>query len=172
MFYSRVHRPVTVPCPVGERLRARFVEVINNGQRFLEVVGYEDTYALIQEAAPACDINAIVDRYASGDLNAVAAMNKVQGVFADVTSAPATLMEAQNSIIKARRVFDSLSAAKRQQFDNSFDKFIEVASMDPQTFKGIFLSESDSETVPAGAVNKNENAVAPSGANGNDNNKE
>lgn len=172
MFYSRVHRPITVSSPVGDRLRERFVEVINNGQRFLEVVGYEDTYALIQEAAPACDINAIVDRYASGDLNAVAAMNKVQGVFADVTTAPSTLMEAQNSIIKARRIFDSLSAAKRQQFDNSFDKFIEVASIDPQTFKSIFLSESDSEGVSAGAVNKTESAVAPIGADGNEINKE
>lgn len=93
------------------------------GHKKLVFIGTHDIYDEIQSYADECKVENILARSASGDINA---LNQRQGMYADISSSPKTLMEAQNSILKLSNFFDKLPAETREKFDNSKEKFVNM----------------------------------------------
>lgn len=77
----------------------------------------------IQDKIEACKeqtlIYNILNSFDDGSL-----LNKVQGVYADLSAMPDNIHEAYQSVRDARMIFSGLSDEIRQRFNNSFDEFI------------------------------------------------
>lgn len=100
-------------------------QVAKDGTYELVESGRDDLYAAIQSHAESVDIHVILDRYARGDL---AALSRVQGVYADVTGVPGTYAEMLNLVVAGEAQFNSLPLETRAKFDHSYAKWI--AAMD------------------------------------------
>lgn len=68
----------------------------------------------IAAAARGCDVESIVRRAGLGDPNAVLPLD--DSMFADVTTAPKSLIEAEMQMINARHIFDSLPLSLRERY--------------------------------------------------------
>lgn len=99
--------------------------IAEDGTVELVASGVEDTYAMIQSHKDSVDIHMILARYKNGDETA---LQRVQGIFADITRMPTTFAELLNTVMQGRDYFESLPVETRANFDHSFEKFI--ASMD------------------------------------------
>lgn len=109
--------------------------------------GVEDTYAMIQSHKDSVDIHQILARYKNGDETA---LQRVQGVFADVTRMPTTFAELLNTVLQGRDYFEGLPVETRAKFDHSFEKF--MASMDNMSDfmeRMGFTNENDPASPPA-----------------------
>ena len=107
-----------------------------------------------------CNIYNIINRYMYGDVNA---LNQVSTSFADLSTAPKSLMEAMNLSLKLKNDFNSLKPEVRAEFHNDFNEYIN--SVSNGTFFNVLekygISEnSNSSQVPAAEneseVNSNE----------------
>lgn len=83
------------------------------GRLYLQKVGVEDTYGLIQSFANDCDINMLYERYTKGDVDA---LNQRQGYFVDLTGMPSDLLTAQNVLLASRELYDGLPKAERARY--------------------------------------------------------
>lgn len=83
--------------------------------------GRENIYDEIQSHAESVDIHVILERYARGDVDALA---KVQGVYADVTGLPGSYAEMLNTVIAGEQQFLSLPLEVREKFDHSYQKWL------------------------------------------------
>lgn len=92
--------------------------------------GVEDVYEMIQSHKDSTDIHQILRRFENGDVNA---LNKVQGVFADVTEMPKTYAEMLNHIIAGKNAFMDLPVETRAKFGHSFERWL-AAMDDPVDF--------------------------------------
>lgn len=82
--------------------------------------GKEDFHAFIQSFKDQTDISVIMARLAAGDLTPLSA---AEGMYGDFTNMPSTLAEAMQLRIDSERLFYSLPADVRKQFDMDPDKF-------------------------------------------------
>lgn len=96
-------------------------------QGHLELIesGTEDLYEYIQSHAESVDINMIVARYQRGDIDA---LERVQGLYADVTGLPQTYADMLNVVIQGEHAFESLPLETRAKFNHSYYEW--MASMD------------------------------------------
>lgn len=92
----------------------------DDGVPHLEVIGKHDLYSEIQSHKDSVDIHLIVQRFKNGDLSA---LNRRVGQFVDVTDFPANYAEMLQSVIDARRFFESLPEDKQRKFGD-FDTFL------------------------------------------------
>ena len=128
----------------GERYVDDYVgDLDRNGNLTLKKVGKTDLYEQIQSYADSCDMKLIVSRYMSGDMTA---LNRVQGIYTDITDMPTNLHEALELIDKAHTDFFTLPLEIRQKFDNSVDNFIsEFGTPDFYDKLKITVPENNSE---------------------------
>ena len=91
------------------------------GHKKLEFVGTHDIYEEIQSYYEETKIENIIARAAAGDPTA---LNRRQGVYADITDTPRSLAEAQNAILRLSTEFDKLPTEIKEKFDNSKEKFV------------------------------------------------
>ena len=102
----------------GSGERPIFSSVVqNDGSIELVQTGKEDFYGYIQSFAESVDINVLLARYMNGD---IAALNRAQGFYADVTGFPKNNVQLLQIMIDGQRVFDEMPLAYRQRFDNDF----------------------------------------------------
>lgn len=101
----------------------------DRGIMHLTEVGLHNLYAEIQSHAESVDIHVLIQRYQSGD---VEALSRVQGAYGDFTQMPTTFAEALNTMIAAEQYFLSLPPDVRARYGHDFNQFI--ASMDSPTF--------------------------------------
>lgn len=96
-------------------------------QGHLELIesGTEDLYEYIQSHALSVDINTIIARYQRGDVDA---LERVQGLYADVTGLPKTYAEMLNVVIQGEHAFESLPLEVRAKFNHSYYEW--MAAMD------------------------------------------
>lgn len=89
-----------------------------------------------QEFRDECDPNHIVAAFTrTGNLDLI---NKSKGMFLDLTELPVSYQESLNLVIRAREAFDALPAARRAEFDNDVNQFLQTAYHDPDTaFRSI-----------------------------------
>lgn len=110
--------------PSGSMFRKQYIrEITPGGARKLKPTNPTNTYEYIQVAAKGNLLSDIIARHRAGDPNAI-------GVpvdsFADITTAPKSLMDAQNQILKARALYNGLSSDVKQRYGNSFDNLIQA----------------------------------------------
>lgn len=111
-FYSNPGSPIKVT--YGSRIDKL-------GNIIVEEKGKENLYDYIQSFAESCDINNIIKKFESGDLNA---LNQRKGEFMDLTEMPTDYFEMVNTINEAKYKFERLPIEVKQKFDNDPNKFI------------------------------------------------
>lgn len=84
--------------------------------------GETDLYMQIQASARSCDINYLVARYASGEVDV---LSKVQGAYGDFTKAPKTYAEMLNNVLAGERLFNDLPTSIKEKFGNNLTQFME-----------------------------------------------
>lgn len=126
----------------GSPIKNLFRGVVkDNGMIELVPDGKENLYQKIQSYRDSVDINRIVARYAAGEIDI---LNQVQGVYADVTSAPGSLADALNRVREARLEFDRLPEDVRRNYGFSAENWIESAGSDEWLKAMGFTKESNS----------------------------
>lgn len=98
-----------------------------HGTLILEPTGKINTDDLIQSYKSSTDLSMLVARYNNGD---VSALNRVQGIYADLSQAPHSLQEALSIIDRSRSDFDSLPLDIRSKFNNNFAQFVSELGSD------------------------------------------
>jgi hypothetical protein len=115
-FNTVYNYPTTVPAASGSRTLPKFVRRVDDqGRKILVQDGLEDIYGGIQQAAKGVEVADLVRRFRSGDTDAIGdpSFDSV-----DITTAPTSLLDAQNKLIKAREQFDALPVKVKQQYNN------------------------------------------------------
>lgn len=103
-FRHRNSNPDIIPAPTGAATEPELMLNID-GCGYLEQVGERRSYELIQSYKQESDINYLVQRYMSGDTSV---LHRVQGLYTDITDAPESLIEAQERIKTAERIYNTL----------------------------------------------------------------
>lgn len=99
-----------------------------DGSVAVEVVGQEDFREYINSFKDQCDVQLLVERAMNGEPEL---LNQRSGAYGDFTNMPKTFAEVCQKVIDANRLFESLPADKRANFDNDVFKFLASAD-DPE----------------------------------------
>ena len=79
----------------------------------------------IQAFEKDCNIYNILNRYLYGDVNA---LNQVSTSYADLSTAPSSLMEAMNLSLKLKNDFNMLKPEVKAEFNNDFNEYLNSVS--------------------------------------------
>lgn len=120
-FYSFSDpRPVEVN-PSGDSVVQDYeLEYSPQGVPHLVPTGTYDLYDVIQSFRDECDLGKIFQRYANGD---VMALNKRQGVYADISEMPQDIFTAANLLDRVEGIYNGLSEDLRSRV-GSFEDFL------------------------------------------------
>lgn len=119
-FRTKYQREETFT-PVGDPVYPQYVgRYDQDGVLVLDKVGESNIYNEIQSHADSVDLDTIIRRYESGEIDV---LSRAQGAYVDVTQAPKTYADMLNLMRYAEEVFDQLPLEVRQQYDNSFEQF-------------------------------------------------
>ena len=124
--------------------------------------GTTNIYAEIQSHRVSVELSTLLQRYVAGDETA---LNKIEGIYADVTDAPSSLQELHERVRQAEDYFRDLPEGLRQLFNN--DPLQYVMSIGTTEFldKIISFNKSLGQSSPADS-----NPVDPDPGSGSDNN--
>lgn len=153
----------------GERFQDTYNSIVTDtGSIDLEVSGKRDLYSYIQSHADSVDINLIVQRYASGDGNA---LNQRNPLYGDFTVYPKTYAEMQQRFIDAENLFMSLKPDDRAKYNHNVSEFIsDIGSERWMNVLGLNPVKQDSGAVKVPSVKSDPLPVSdpvPSGGDGN-----
>lgn len=148
-FYSLSNRRPVDFCSAGDSIVQDFeLEYSPQGVPHLVPTGTYDLYEVIQSFRDECDLGKIFQRYANGD---VMALNKRQGVYADISEMPQDIFAAANLLDRVEAIYNGLSEDLRARV-GSFEDFLAnplaVLSDHPASDAGSAESVSP---VPAGS---------------------
>lgn len=132
----------------GDGFELEFKREYDPGTKRYKLVctGKTDVYGLIQTAAEGVDLKSLLARYINGDEGA---LGTDIGSYADLTTAPKTLLEAHLKVIDARNKFDALPVDVRKEFNNNFDEFLSsVGSGDFSKLLGEKVEKLTKKDVP------------------------
>lgn len=135
MFRLSVYHPIAerVRSAVGSGEKPSFkMEIDVNGRRSLRRDGMIDTYSQIQSHRESCDISYIMERFANGDASV---LSKKQGIYGDFTNVPTSVVELQQRVIDAERLFYTLPIETREKFEHNPSMF--YASIGSDSFNEI-----------------------------------
>lgn len=113
--------------PSGTHFLNLYQEEIVEGKKELVKVGETNVYEKIQEDLEGTKIENILHAVAMGDLSA---LNQRETIYADSTTMPKNLMEAQNLVIKMKYEFEQMPLEVRKQFDYSAEKYVDEMGTD------------------------------------------
>lgn len=115
--------------PSGEKIVPTYSLVIDKdtGKEELKETGKTNLYDYIQSSLEETLIYNIIERYNSGDVDA---LNKIQGFYGDVTTMPKNLAEAQQIMINAQKVFNDLPVDVRAKYNHSVSEFLSAVEKD------------------------------------------
>lgn len=139
--------------------------ITNSGEPFLDEYNYDgsDTliktgktniYEKIQAAAPAQDINYIVQKFINGDPNA---LNSVHGIYGDFSDMPTTYAELFDRVRTCKDMFNALPIELRNEFDNNAYEFWKDFGSD--RFNSVvsrFVDDTNSDIAPTEEIVKGE----------------
>lgn len=108
-------------CPVGSRIRGKFVKDYSTNPPSLRKVGDTDQYSVIQSFKDECDIQRIVARYQAGDTSV---LQRVQGFYYDASQLSQDQTEMMNLSVLARDSWENLSADVKVKFNNDKEAFV------------------------------------------------
>ena len=143
--------------PTGKRTLNVYQEEIVNGKKELVKTGETNIYDAIQEDLEGTKIENILHKAAMGDLNA---LNQRECIYADTTTMPKTLMEANNLVIKMKNEFETLPLEVRKLFDNSAEKYVDEMGTEIFNEKMAPYNKKIAEIKEAGSLKEYKKKVA------------
>lgn len=132
---------LSVYCPIAERVRSAVgsvekpafkMEIDKDGRRSLKRTGLINTYEQIQSHKDSVDIQYIMERFANGDASV---LSKAQGIYGDMTNVPTSIVELQQRVMDAERLFYTLPVETREKFEHNPSMF--YASIGSDSFNEI-----------------------------------
>lgn len=121
-FYSRLKPAPVIEAPAGSKEATTYqTQIDENGHKVTIPVGKTNIYDRIQSSLEETKIENIIKRFTEGDITA---FRQGEPLYADMTEAPRTLMEAQNMIIRITDEFNNLPVEVRAKFDHSPEKYV------------------------------------------------
>lgn len=123
MFGNRSCYPVGADTPTGNGYETKFeFEFNENGEKVLVAKGVINVYERIQSHKDSVSLDKMIERFTlTGDYSHL--VNK-EGNYLNILNAPKSLMDAQNTILKASSLFDNLPANIKQIYSNNFSVFL------------------------------------------------
>lgn len=109
--------------PAGDALRQTFVAKYdeNHNRQFFKDKKI-DQYARIQSFKEQCLIENIIKRCTGGDYSG---LNRVQGMYGDISQMPMDPRSAHELLIRAREVYEKIGEEEKQRdFSGSFETFL------------------------------------------------
>lgn len=105
----------------GSPVKTLYSPIVNDdGTIDLVESGKENLQEYIDSFADECDINVIVQRFASGE---VGVLNQREGTYGDFTKMPKTFAEMLQLQIDSKKYFDGLPVEIKQMFNNDCNQF-------------------------------------------------
>ncbi len=142
-IYSRFKARPIEAAPSGEKEETTFeMHIDQNGHKSIKKSGKTNIYEKIQAAYEETKIENIITRALGGDSSSLIAH---EGQYLDITNAPQTLAEAQQSIQAIKNMFDKLPLEIRAKYDMSVEKYI--ADFGSEKWQKIMGIEKDQPTV-------------------------
>ena len=121
-FYSRLNPAPVIETPAGSKEATTYqTQIDENGHKVTVPIGKTNIYDRIQSSLEETKIENIIRRFTEGDISA---FRQGEPIYADMTEAPKTLMEAQNMIIRITEEFNNLPVEVRAKFDHSPEKYV------------------------------------------------
>lgn len=121
-FYSRLNPAPVIETPTGSKEATTYqTQIDENGHKVTVPIGKTNIYDRIQSSLEETKIENIIKRFTEGDISA---FRQGEPLYADMTEAPKTLMEAQNMIIRITDEFNNLPVEVRAKFDHSPEKYV------------------------------------------------
>ena len=121
-FYSRLNPAPVIEAPAGSKEATTYqTQIDENGHKVTVPIGKTNIYDRIQSSLEETKIENIIRRFTEGDISA---FRQGEPLYADMTDAPKTLMEAQNMIIRITEEFNNLPVEVRAKFDHSPEKYV------------------------------------------------
>lgn len=121
-FYSRLNPAPVIEAPAGSKEATTYqTQIDENGHKVTVPIGKTNIYDRIQSSLEETKIENIIKRFTEGDISA---FRQGEPLYADMTEAPKTLMEAQNMIIRITDEFNNLPVDVRAKFDHSPEKYV------------------------------------------------
>lgn len=149
MIYDKLNLPPKKKTPSGTRYINTYQEEIGkDGSLHLVKTGQTNVYEKIQLDVESCKIENILHAVAMGDLNA---LNQREATYADATTMPKNLMEAQNLVIRMKDEFYKMPIEVRKEFGNDPERYVSL--MGTEEFKTIMAPYN--EKIAAIAAEKN-----------------
>ena len=113
--------------PIGTHFLNVYQEEIIDGKKELVKTGETNVYERIQEDLEGTKIENILHAAMMGDLSV---LNQRETIYADATTMPKNLMEAQNLVVKMKYEFEQMPLEVRKQFDYSAEKYVDEMGTD------------------------------------------
>lgn len=122
MIYTQLNRPKTKPNKHGVIFYPEYQEQLDeHGETIIVEIGKRNIYDEIQAGVEDAKIQNILKRVTAGDLSA---LQQKEATYADATTMPKTLMEAQNLVLRAKSEFEKFPAEVKDLFHNNPDRYI------------------------------------------------
>lgn len=123
-FFTIKNHPKTKGQNLHIIYEPEYLEVIKkDGSKELEEVGQTNIYEKIQSHAEQCKIENILHAAAMGDLSV---FNQRETTYADATTLPKSLMEAQNLVLRMKQEFETMPLEVREIFNNSPEMYVNM----------------------------------------------
>ena len=136
--YQKEKEHAYIPTGDGKEIQYGY-EINKTGQKVLVAQGITDRYAKIQENLESTLIENVLRSVAAGDNSVL----RPQGIYADCTEQPRTLIEARKMILNLENTWNGLTTEQRRAFNNDVEKFV-AESGNVEWFKKLGLVQETS----------------------------
>lgn len=154
--YTVFDKPEHKYSPAGSRFLDTYQQEIKNGVKTLTKIGQTNVYEKIQAQLESCKIENILHAVAMGDLSA---LQQRETTYADTTTMPKNLMEAQNLVLRMKEEFTMLPLEVRKEFNNSAEMYVEQMGTKEFNEKMAPYNKRIAEIAEAGSLKEYEKKV-------------
>ena len=145
MFENRYRVPRRVFANPGNPIKTTYMpEFDKRGVMSLVECGQENLYDFIQSHKDSVDIHKIIERFERGD---VAALSKVQAVYADLSEMPSNYADMLNQVIAGEKMFNELPISVKEKFGQNFNQWMSTLGSD-EWMSNMGYSKPDAPVVP------------------------
>lgn len=122
-FYNSFEPGPKVPSPSGDKLEPVYAPKIDkNGHKTLVKTSEKrNVYARTQASLESTKVENIIKRHYMGDEQA---LNQRAGQYLDLTQAPTSLLDAQQKIINAQKLFDAEKIEVKKEFNQNMNEWL------------------------------------------------
>lgn len=122
-FYNSYNPGPKKSSPSGsKKIPVYALKIDKNGHKYLSKTSeVKDIYARTQASLESTKIDNIIRRHAMGDESV---LNKKMGQYLDLTLAPTSLLDAQQKIINAQKLFDGEPIEVKTEFKQNMNEWL------------------------------------------------